>query len=921
MNLNQPHYIEERENSIHISLEGTWKYGYTEESTETPEKLDYPYTAVLPDSLYWNLYHSGITGHPYEGMNSKQFHWVDEKIWYYRKEFEVDSELTGRSAILCFDGASYYSRIWLNGVLFGEHEGMFGGPYIEVGKTLKYGEKNELIVEIRACNYGKKENYDGWNERGTNREIVPWNTVRDSRTSNGDWMVIGLWRSVRLEFLAPTHIARPYLVTTALGEEKAKLRLEMEIIGPELNELHSMYSFLDDDVDLGVSYTFAYAAGIRQAMKEIPASVLIRFVEKESRETALETEYPVQLLDYTKSLRAKDYPESQFFEQEFDMENPKLWWPHDMGEPFLYEVEISLKVDGCICDRLCFDFGIRTIELERTTGPRVRSRWGKYQFVINGKKVFLKGVNWMPQDALYHEDAQEYRWSLGLVRNAGIHLVRIWSGGGMPESNAFYQTCDEFGIMVWQDHFIANTSHTEGWPQDILETQESVNLFRIRNHPSLAVHCGGNEFNAYSAGNAAAMFVISRTVKMLDPYREFYYTTPDQGSAHIYRDMEPTWYRHLYKDLPFVAETGIHSLPSFKAMRTYLNEKECTEKVPDMTSEAFGEKFPEMLNHFTEYVPERVPRMLARASQIIDLSDTDLAGIAEATQMASCEYYQILIQSLRENYPITAGVMPWVFKRTWPTAGIQLVDGTGEPIPPYYYLKNAYSNVEAHLALERVSYAPGETVRVPVRICNEYEANLNEYTVQIRVWSPDMNLLYEKKLCARDANEFVFEVQTQNAWEDQFFFLTIALYQKEELINRQVYWPKCLSVLKDTQVLEKYCTNPQENFYLKHGPWLKTQVNHWKNTEIVTEIKCVKKNACRVETEVLMENKGDMPAFPVHVQFTDIGTRGMASDNWFWMESGEKRILHLEAAAVGRMPEKLRVEIKAWNVPKKILEI
>ena len=909
MNLNQPFYIEQRTGNYHLSLDGLWQYGYRDEAATQPSSVVYGFEASVPDSIFWNLHESGVMPHPYEGLNSRKFHWVDEKVWYYRKIFTVDKELQEKKAILCFDGVSYYCKIWLNGTLLGEHEGMFGGPYVDVSQGLRYGEENELVVEVKACNYGQKENYDGQNLHGTNREIVPWNTARDNHTSNGDWIIMGLWRSVRIEFLENYHLGRPYLVTKKLEDGRALLRLETEIIAPEYQELHPSYAIYGDNY----SYTFAYSAGLRQEVKEIQAAIRIRLLEKDSGICGYECEYPTELVDYQKSICAANYPESQYFEQEFWLDDAKLWWPHDMGDPFLYEAEISLIVNGTVSDSLTFDYGVRTIEFEQTSGPRTRIGWDKYQFIINGKKIFLKGVNWMPQDVLYREDAQEYEWSLGLAKNAGIHLIRIWSGGGTPECEAFYRTCNRLGLMVWQDHMIANTTHTEGWPQDVLEAQESVNIYRIRNHPSLAVHCGGNEFNPYSEGNAASMFVIARTLENLDPYRKFYYTTPVKGSAHIYNDMEPTWYRYLYKDLPFVGETGIHSLPNYKAMKRFLNEKECTQQVPDLTSEAFREEFPEFLNHFTEYVPERVPRMLARASQIINLANTDLENIIEATQIASCEYYEILIQSLRENYPVTAGVMPWVFKRTWPTAGIQLVDGTGEPVAPYYYMKKAYSNLEVHLALEQVSYAPGETVRVPVRVCNEYGYDLNNYSVRIKAWNPEMKLLWEEVLPAAGADGAEFTVQTEAAWSDHFFFLTIALEKEGEQILHQAYWPKCLSVLTDKETLENYRTSVQGNFRLDNGPWLKPQVKACDTTVLKAEVLSAVRDGHRAVAEVKITNAGDMPAFPVSMLVSSRDSRTMASDNWFWLETGAERVVRVEVDVHDGIPEVLDFTVSAWN--------
>lgn len=915
MKLNHPYYVEPRTEQAHISLEGIWDYGYTEKEVNVPEEQLFLYHAHIPDSTYWNLYESGILPHPYQGLNSKSYSWVDEKVWYYRKEFYVDAELSDSQAVLCFEGIAYYSRIWLNGNLLGEHEGMFGGPFILITENVKYGSKNEVVVEVKACNFGKKKEYHGRNLHGKNREIVPWNIARDSDTSNGDLIVLGLWRPVRIEFLSSFHLARPYLITTEIEEKTARLRLETEIIGPELNEFHSFYGIFDEDP----IYSFAYSEGIKQVYRDISAKIHIHIEEKKSGTAIYDSDNPVQLLDYSKSIRAEAYPESQFFEKEFELLNPKLWWPHDMGEAFLYTVVLTLWVNDKICDEITFEYGVRTIRTIRSVGPRVRERWDQFQFVINNRKIFLKGVNWMPQDALYREREKEYRWSLDLIKNAGIHMIRVWSGGGMPESDIFYRLCDEMGIMVWQDHFIANTSHTEGWPQDVLEAQECVNLYRIRNHPSLAVHCGGNEFNAYSAGNAASMFVIERSIHTLDPTRIFYYTTPDKGSAHIYRDMEPIWYRHLYKDLPFVAETGIHSFPNFKALKKCICERECTDKLPELTTEEFQKKFPELLNHFTEYVPERVPRMLARASQISDLKEIDLKGLAEATQIASCEYYEILIQALRENYPITTGVMPWVFKRTWTTVGIQLVDGTGEPIAPYYYLKNAYQCVEAHLELSQITVAPKEKLRIPIRVCNEYGKSLEDYDISVKIWAPDMNILYKCSIPAEDADGKNVEWETGADWKNCYFFFTVDLNQSGQLVARQVYWPKCLKMMEDEEVRNAFRKKPQENLRLGNGPWLKEQISAAKGTILWAEGTCIYRDGQRIKANIKIKNAGETAAFPVILEFHENGTRGMMQDNYFWMEAGEERTLWAEADISDEISDKITLPVSSWNAEPQYL--
>ena len=156
MNLVQPYYIEPRAKDAHIDLEGFWSFAWADEAQEYFPASFWRYETSLPKSLYWSLFEAGVLPDPYYGTNSKAYHWVDEKIWYYKKTFPLDETAKGKRAYLCFDGVAYYSRLWVNGVLLGEHEGMFGGPACDVTQYLHFLGENEIVVEVKACDYACK---------------------------------------------------------------------------------------------------------------------------------------------------------------------------------------------------------------------------------------------------------------------------------------------------------------------------------------------------------------------------------------------------------------------------------------------------------------------------------------------------------------------------------------------------------------------------------------------------------------------------------------------------------------------------------------------------------------------------------------------------------------------------------------------
>jgi hypothetical protein len=123
---------------------------------------------------------------------------------------------------------------------------------------------------------------------------------------------------------------------------------------------------------------------------------------------------------------------------------------------------------------------------------------------------------------------------------------------------------------------------------------------------------------------------------------------------------------------------------------------------------------------------------------ISDIRGITLPDLCEATQIASCEFYQIMANAMRENYPICCGLLPWVFKRAWTTTAIQLVDGLGDPVAPYYYLKNAYAPLAVHLALGEVTYAPGETIIPDIRLLCDDTREWRGLTVGCEIYSPTL---------------------------------------------------------------------------------------------------------------------------------------------------------------------------------------
>lgn len=902
MNTCQPYYIDKRNHEKHIDLNGSWDFCYVEEISEDVSTLNFAYKCTLPHSVYYNVHEAGILPHPYELCNSSKYHWVDEKVWYFRRKFSLEPIGYSYNAYLCFDGVSYYSRVWLNGNLLGEHEGMFGGPCCDISDELVCNGENEIIVEIKACNFGKKEDYDFWNWKGQNTAIVPWNLVRDNSTSNGQFIVLGIWNNIRIELPPKLHLSRPYMVTESITDNEAKLQFEIEIADGSIKELRKYFGIEEPPY----GYTRAYDSGNTGSVRDVAVDVEIIINNDCTR--AFYSKEKVPLTDFSALGMDDCFWELQFYKKEISITNPQLWYPNGIGDAFLYDVTVNLLFDDKLMDSHNFKYGIRTFTASYTKGNKYRTRWDKYLFTVNGKEIFLKGMNWTPIDFLFDISPDRYEWCLTLAKNAGIQLLRVWNGGGMPETDTFYEICDRLGIMVWQDLFLANSNDNSNYPHDVLECQTAYNLYRIRNHPSLVILCGGNEFNPYTVGNAAALFVMQRTVESLAPDRVYYYTTADQGSAHIYIDMEPVWYRHRYKQLPFLAESGIHSFPSFKTIKKFIGKDEYEKKVCDFSSPTFKQDFPSLINHMTEYLPSRVPRLLARNSQIIDLNKASLEELCIASHVQVYEFYQTMIQSMQENYPVCGGIMPWVFKRPWPTVGIQTVDGDDRPNYAYYAVMNSYRPVNICWCQEWSVWAPNEEMSLVVKVFNQNNQDLNDCMVTLKIYAPDLTLFATYTSIYNSVCNFGSILLTDE-FTNKCFLVSADISKNGVSVARSVYFNKCTDILMQQETYQKYRSEPSNNMYFQNGPWLKPTIEHAHRAELTANIieKGIDRNYHYADIKI--KNISNHPAYPVTIDIHNCEQRCVLSENFFMLENGEEKTIRITVDK-GDID---KVKISFWN--------
>ncbi|HID62615.1 MAG TPA: hypothetical protein EYP49_07770, partial [Anaerolineae bacterium] len=539
-----------------VDLNGPdWQFGRVpQKSIDCENANDYNQVAewlpaTVPGNVRADLLALGYISDPFYGLNNEDSQWVDEWDWWYRKALSLQLG-EGERAFLVFEGIDYISAVYLNGVELGRHEGMFSRQVYEITHHLS-GQSTESVatVRIRGSAALPRPRLTAWQRA--------WNRISGT--------------------LLPKFEAFPDRIRT--------LKCQMGFGWDFAPRLRTMG--LWDDVYLVVTravfirdvFVQCEIQGIRDKGRGTElARVKLRLELDADREQAARAQVTVRGKNFADELHFDfDLALSkgpQVKEVELSIENPRLWQPWERGFPHLYEVKVDVYPTGSSVpsDSLVTTFGLRTIELvPNDDAPSGASPW---TFVINGQPLFIRGANWVPVDALPGRARREdYAHLLSLAKEAGINMLRVW-GGGLREKRAFYELCDELGLPVWQEFpfacvFFGHFPRHESFLS--LARRECTAIVRqLRNHPSLVLWCGGNEFSPRR--NRKLIETLKAVVAANDGTRPFKEVSPGRGDSHNWRVWHGKYHvRHYRQDeAQFASEFGLSSVPDLASLQKFI---------------------------------------------------------------------------------------------------------------------------------------------------------------------------------------------------------------------------------------------------------------------------------------------------------------------------------------------------------------
>ena len=626
------------------------------EEDDCPDTSSWPHIkAAVPGDAYLDLARAGIEGDPFYDQNLYNFRKYEFYEWVYEKTFKVPMSYGDQPCFLRLGGVNTVADIYLNGEWVDSTENMLIAHEFDVSDFLIYGEENTLKIHIHSpINSARKESLAVMNYTYNNSD--EYTRLRMPPSAFG-WDIMprllsaGLWRDVTLETREETRLDQVYIATVSANERQARLTARVRFL-------------TDDQIIEG------YSVRLTGRCEDSAFSVEAPFLFTSGR------------LDVT-------------------VPRPRLWWPAGYGEANLYDVTVTLMKDGEAVDRRAVRFGIRRFEIEHRLAPGDE---GEFKVYCNGVPILCKGSNWVPLDAMHSRDAGRYEKALKLFKDSGCNIVRCW-GGNVYEDHQFFDLCDRYGIMVWQDFVMACAMYEPDllFRRKIHLEAETI-VKEYRNHACILLWAGDNEvdeglvsqdYPTYSNRyNALTREVLPEVVRAHDPYRLFLPSSPfiPEGIARYDVPEQHNWgARAYFKDefyknssAHFISECGYHGCPQVSSLKRFIPEDRLT---PWLGNDSW-------VTHSTEYLPKSVDRSYDRIRLMTDQVrimfgevPDDLAAFSRLSQIVQAEAKKFFIERTRIKKWRRTGIIWWNMLDGWPQISDAVVDYYFTKKLAYHYIR------------------------------------------------------------------------------------------------------------------------------------------------------------------------------------------------------------------------------------------
>ncbi|MET9782023.1 glycoside hydrolase family 2 protein [Nocardiopsis alba] len=616
--------------------------------------------ATVPGCVHTDLLAEGLIEDPYLDDNENRLAWIGRGDWRYTRSLAGErAALTDGAAeridLVC-EGLDTVATLRVGGREVGRTFDMHRSYRFDVTEALvQEGEAPELDVEFASPYRYAEENRERTGPLpGAYDE--PYQYIRRMACGFGwDWgpalVTAGIWRPIRLHAWSTARIVsvRP-LVSLSEDHATGVVRAHVEV----------------ERTDAGHDEPLALTASI--AGEEVAATL-------GAGETTAVLEATVA--------------------------DPDLWWPRGHGDRPLYGLRVTVAVGDGVLDTWERRIGFRRVEVNEEPDEHGTS----FALRINGRDVLIRGANWIPDDTFPSRvDRDRYRTRIDQAREAGVNLLRVW-GGGIYESEDFYELCSERGVLVWQDFLFACAAYPEDEPlYSEVEAEAREAVTRLSAHPSLAVWCGNNEnlwghedwgwkeeLDGRPWGAGYYLDLLPRVVAELDPTRPYlpgspyspgegvHPNAPGHGVTHLWDVWNERDYTVYREHAPrFAAEFGYQAPPTHATLRATVTDEPLTPTSPGV-------------RHHQKAIDgqDKLARGLVAHFGDREWGYDDWHYL---TQVNQARALTVGVGHFRSTWPYCTGTVVWQLNDCWPVTSWSAVDGAGRRKPLWYALRRVHAD-------------------------------------------------------------------------------------------------------------------------------------------------------------------------------------------------------------------------------------
>ena len=768
----------------------------------------------VPSVAQSDLFEAGIIPNPYLGKVEQDLQWIPQHHWDYSLTFNVEDAVFEKDNIeLVFNGLDTYADVFLNGEKIIHSDNMFLQYSKDVKKLLRK-ENNELKVHFYPFDIVRDSLIETYRLRFPEKYAV----MRKCGYQNGwDWapryLNIGICKDVTLHAWSGYDVTSASILTENVADNRAEMRLRLNI--KSQNERNIEVSVQFDKEKITVAETL-----IKKGDNEIVAS--------------------------------------------FNIENPKLWWPNEMGEQTMttFKVNVEDTNDGTSAAPVTVTTGIRKVELVQEPDSIGKSMF----FRINGKDVFAKGANYIPEEMIETWMSKEKTIKLlKECKDYHFNMLRVW-GGGIYPPGFFFDACDSLGIMVWEDFMYAGSTYP--YSDEFLNNakEEAIQqVIHYQNHPSLVMWCGNNEVSNgfYDWGWKSSMKwsdadylemqhgmdtlfkdILNEVVSHYDGTIPYFPSSPTYGWGHEESLTEGdshywgVWWGeypyevYLEKVARFNSEYGYQAYPSLSTLKKISPELDWNV-IDAHQKHARGKHL--INSHINKYID--------------DNNNDDIAQLVYNSQLSQAWGMGLAIEAHRAAKPRSMGTLYWQLNDAWPVISWSSIDYYGNKKALHWKLKELFAPI-------LIGVLPTKDGNFTVYANSDLYREINaQLLINVKDFSGNILKTYSENVvipengCTHlslDFNDFVRELDKNS------LFIDMQLIENNNVISERLQY---LAYPKDLK-LQKTDISPKVNI----------------NNDIVT-----------------LEFFSNTLVKDVYVESSD--NNGVFSDNFFDVKPNEQKVI------------------------------